>query len=510
MQASEQLPIIEIHPPKKYRWKRWKILFGCFEGTEKVALIELQRQLQSYLPYVLPVIQIETQSDTDADDDNLILVGTPENNLMINEWNKTAKVPVPQEQESYAIACLPADQKNKRNTIILAGRDAVGVLYAVTDFCAQFLGRDVVRDDPSEDAGLLEKIDKQQYCEKPSITDRGIWTWGYVIYDYKDFLDNMVRLRMNMLTIWNDLPPLNIEDVINYAHERGIRIILGFHWGWGLEFDLDNDHHIQMVKEQVIDNYQTNYAHLNHDGIYFQTITETDKSTVNGVSRAKLVCSFVNRVGGALLEKHPELAIQFGVHATSILKDYADFSTLDKRISIIWEDAGVTPYSYTITDSVTQRDYENNDAWKNEVGSPDKMVAYSLKLAHLREGCGFGMVPKGFSKLRWTTEFEHHGPFILGERSKTFIERRLLERRPAWSQANALWLKYYKQAVQLYRAIIQSGQKQITATALIEDGMFEAEIPYCVALFAQILWNPFANEEEITSKSMSAYYGGQL
>ena len=51
-----------------------------------------------------------------------------------------------------------------------------------------------------------------------SIKQYGIWPWGHVIYDYRGFLDNMKRLGMNSVIIWNDIVPLNSEDVLDYAH----------------------------------------------------------------------------------------------------------------------------------------------------------------------------------------------------------------------------------------------------------------------------------------------------
>ena len=114
------------------------------------------------------------------------------------------------------------------------------------------------------------------WTEAPCIERRGIWTWGYVIYDYERFIDNMARLKMNTLTIWNDCPPENCSDVIEYAHARGVETVLGFHWGWGLpSFSLASREDRDAMRKQVVANYETNYRHLDLDGIYFQTLTET-------------------------------------------------------------------------------------------------------------------------------------------------------------------------------------------------------------------------------------------
>lgn len=35
---------------------------------------------------------------------------------------------------------------------------------------------------------------------RPAVKNRGIWTWGHVIYDYRSFIDNMVMLKLNTAT----------------------------------------------------------------------------------------------------------------------------------------------------------------------------------------------------------------------------------------------------------------------------------------------------------------------
>ena len=83
----------------------------------------------------------------------------------------------------------------------------------------------------SHDLHLREAFDalpEFSRTEAPVIENRGVWTWGYVIYDYRRFFDNMARLKMNRLAVWNDVPPINCRQFIPYAHSRGIKVILGF------------------------------------------------------------------------------------------------------------------------------------------------------------------------------------------------------------------------------------------------------------------------------------------
>src|SRR5699024_763285 len=66
----------------------------------------------------------------------------------------------------------------------------------------------------------------------PKVRRRGLWTWGYVIYDYRRYLANMARLKLNDLVIWMDFAPLNAAEVVACAHQLGIRVIWGYAWGW--------------------------------------------------------------------------------------------------------------------------------------------------------------------------------------------------------------------------------------------------------------------------------------
>ena len=45
----------------------------------------------------------------------------------------------------------------------------------------------------------------------PQVRRRGLWTWGYVIYDYRRYLANMARLKLHEIVIWNDYAPLNLS-----------------------------------------------------------------------------------------------------------------------------------------------------------------------------------------------------------------------------------------------------------------------------------------------------------
>jgi len=67
----------------------------------------------------------------------------------------------------------------------------------------------------------------------------------------------MARLKMNMLTLWNDCAPLNLREVVDYAHSRGIRLICGYHWGWGVSgLSLTSRSDCEKTRDEVIAKYE--------------------------------------------------------------------------------------------------------------------------------------------------------------------------------------------------------------------------------------------------------------
>ena len=327
----------------RYEGPRWSIVYGTYSGVEAVAVNDLQRLAQGCLPYVVAVQPADAFKPVAGE--HALLVGTPRNNRWIADLARRKRVDVPRAREGYAVAIQDSPWQAKGRVIAVAGADAKGVLNGVADFGAKLFAREVM---PLLDRHAREAFDRipdAALSGSPAIENRGIWTWGYVIYDYRRFLDAMARLKMNMLVMWNDCPPLNLREIVAYAHDRGIKIIAGFHWGWGLGgVSLADRAARKRVKAHVIGHYESGYAGTGVDGIYFQTLTEHTETGSGGRSTAALACEWVNNIARSLLAKYPDLYIQFGLHATSIVEHYVDLKPLDERIAIVWEDAGVVPY----------------------------------------------------------------------------------------------------------------------------------------------------------------------
>lgn len=499
---------------RRYDGGRWRLLFGAYTGAEEYAVNELQRLVQLFLPYVICVEPATAGAAAASGDDHLILIGTAARHPLLADLAARGTFRLPAEPQAYSLALIPSPWHPGCRVLVIAGADPAGVLYGVEDLCARVLaplaakhgggrsGAAGAEENPGAETtpatrrAALDGLAEFAISEAPRIADRGIWTWGYVIDDYRRFLDHMARLRLNMLTLWNDTPPLNTPQLVQYAHSRGVKLIFGFNWGWGRDdIDIANPAHRRQIRAEVVREYAENYRNLGLDGIYFQTLTEHHTQAVGDQTLAAVVRDWVNEIAAGLFELEPGLHIQFGLHATSIGPHYADLLGLDPRITIVWEDAGVLPYSY---DPVTE--LPAADPRRETLGTPELTLAYSKKLAACRPGSIFGMVPKGWMALHWDTEFEHHGPFILGERHPELSRRRLGERQARWDTVNRLWFERYPLAIRFYREILDIVPRMLV-TGLVEDGLFEETIQPSVALFAETLWDPTRDPADIAAQA---------
>ena len=482
----------------RYPGVRWTLLYGSYEGVEQFAVNELQRMVQRNLPYVLEILPISQTPDPKR---NLILVGTSATNPKIAELGQKGLLKLPTRPQGYTIACVKSPWQTDVRLIVVAGTDPAGVLYGVEEYnkkLAVLFTQDLR---PGERRANFDALPDFSVTDAPVIENRGIWTWGYVIYDYRRFLDNMARLKMNRVTVWNDVPPVNCRQFIEYAHSRGIKVILGYSWGYALaKLDPTNPQHLKLIKGEVLKNYEDHYKNLEMDGVYFQNFTEQGNTMIGDKSIAALACEWVNDMARDLLEKHPALRLEWGLHASSIQENFRDLKSLDPRVVIVWEDAGGMPYSYDPEAPAAAVKVAQDTKVR------DATIEYSKKLATFRPGSEFAMCSKGWIQLRWPTESEPHGAFLLGERTHEFIANRLRERQPRWDYVNAKWIENYPVAMRFYRELRKTTSAPMIVVGLVDDGMFEEQVQPSVSLLGEMLWNPNRSEKDVLDAALSPYY----
>jgi len=459
-----------------YGDNRVLIVCGEYEGMSRRCADFLYGEIASEVPYVLTICQADSLTKEQEKYYNIVAVGTRENNSYIKRLCDNGILSVPENEEGYRIKVCKNPENKEKQIYILAGGGEKGAYYAVSEFVNKYL--------PENESHDLHKLRLDPYFSKktvevdyenaPKITERGIWTWGHVIYDYKRLVDNMARLRMNIITVWNDFAPINAKEFVEYAHSAGIKVIWGFSMGWGYEYDISDDKVLDKIIDDAIKHYEDNYLHLDGDGIYFQTFTETNDDSKDGMNIAERVAMFVNKVNIKFKEKFGDIRLQFGLHATSVKKYLEEVGKVDSDVEIVWEDCGCFPYEYT----------------PENVNDFEGTMKLTKSITSLRgENDKFSAVLKGLCCLEWL-EFENQmSTYNMGVWSEKSIEKRYEGMKKFWRRTNALWLKNGEKAREIIEAIRQDKKGKTMIEALIEDGLIDEKINLSCAMMAQMMWD---------------------
>ncbi len=454
--------------------KKLAIVYGEKKTPlQKKAIAILSELLLDYTyeyPYCLSC------GDAAAEAYRCIYIGTKGNNAYIRAHSSYMLT----HREEYAFWV-------ENDTVCIEGYDDASVLYGCLDFYNKYLLREEY---PHDDARYrINCFDKPlrdfSYTAYPSVANRGIWTWGHVIYDFRGLIDNMVKLKMNTLTVWNDHVPANAADMVAYAHTCGVKVIWGFSWLWDTDCKRVDFAHMGEHSEEIFAHYEREYASLGGDGIYFQTATEFEEQEIGGISVAKAVTDFVNKTAAMFYEKYPALEIQFGLHATSVKSGLEDLRAVDPRIRIVWENCGAFPFSYIPAG----------------VAYFDETLAFVQEIATLRgEGDRFGVVTKGFTKLDWGSFTHIEQPVFLGVSSRRMKRDRVERKSKIWKYIQAYWLENADKAQEMVALMCRLKQGNLYVTPLVEDGMLEENVMYPVALYAEMLWDVDAPIQQLMSE----------
>lgn len=444
------------------------IIYGDYDVEKKA--IELLTEIILDFTIQYPIC-INSSEEKNLDGYTKIYIGTKQTNQYIGK-NSTVVLTHPEE---YAVSV-------SSGTAVIEGSDPSGVLYGCSDFYNKYLA-DV--EYTKDDATYWENPFKNELPDfslqsHPTVKNRGIWTWGHVIYDYRSFIDNMVRLKLNTITIWNDYVPVNAKAIVDYAHESGIKVIWGYSWLWDTDCSA-----VDITKiDDILKKYEKEYLPLGADGIYFQSFTELNSEYIGDVLIADVVTSFVNKASGMFFEKYPHLELQFGLHANSVRERLEYIKNVDPRIRIVWEDCGAFPFCYAT----------NNDSFEDT-------MRFVKNAARLRdENDRFGVVTKGLTKLNWDS-FEHSdGSIFAGVSSKRIKANRILRKKPIWKYVESFWFTHAGFAAEAVKIMAEEKAGNLFISALIEDGMFEENIMLPAALYAEMLWSPYTDKDILMSE----------
>lgn len=472
--------------------KRWMLVYGKKEGLQGKAVELLCEELSGRLPYVLPVRDHSEVTKEDEKKYNFLFLGDRITNEKLGAIVEKYGWEIPSDEQGYRLEVTP--EENGKQIMSVIGSSDIGVLHGAADFVNTYLSHEVYKEEKyrfTEDdlysKTYLEPLRPFSKTSVPSVKERGLWTWGHVIYDYKRFFKNMAKLRLNTIVIWNDHAPLNAKEIVKEAHAYGIKTIWGFSWGW------DNDGSVpELTKEsaerwakKALTIYETQYKETGADGIYFQTFTETDEDSARGVRIASAVTEWVNTIAREFYEKYPDLRIQFGLHANSV-KNYVDeLKKTDERMDIVWENCGSFPFTY----------------FPDDVERHASMQEFLKKIATLRgKDDKFGVVIKSMSLLDWK-RFEHiDGAFLSGNASKSKIKENAPRRERIWRFFQSYWIENAEYAYDAIRFMEKEKNGNMSLQALVEDGLFEEGIWFPVALYAAMAWDTTSSAQKIVAE----------
>lgn len=466
----------------------WKIIYTNYSGPEKRAVNFLSKEAGKHLirePNVYRIYVLPCEKNGCEVSKNAFFVGCYQDSPSIQELISANEVPA----DGFLVKVVTNPEDPDGRFVILTANTPENVFYAAVSFIDDYIplyGKmsgsnympDLTFDDP---------LPLCSYTETPDHKTRSIFTWGHSINDYRAYIDNMARLRFNELILWNDYLPINISDVIDYAHSYGIKVNLGYSWGWlphqcaGIT-DI-SDAALTVMKNDIIRKFEEEYAPTNCDGIYFQSFTERSDKVIGGRRIAEAVKTLVNMTGGEILEKNPQLKLQFGLHATSVVDDLEEIAKVDPRIEILWEDCGEFPYDY---DAMVKDENRYNDT-----------LSFTQKLLQLRNGVGVGLVFKGVMMLDWTKFFNQHGPYVMGENHWEIAAHDRQIRTKGWRVFSAEWSLSGARVAQMLRFIAEN---KLGDVDMCLAGTFDGGIYLPMALCAQMYWNCGDEYTEILKK----------
>lgn len=469
--------------------RNWEIIYTQYEGPIKKAVELIYKEMGALILRDSGVYTFHTiackKSNTLPSGKNIVVLGKYNDNKILQEYIKPCEIP----ENGYIVKVIDNPENEEYKLVLITALKDTEVFYAAVDFVDDYfaLAAHKRADLTFYNEIFWHKLPDYYNASAPAVKKRNIFTWGHPIDDYIEYIDNMARLKFNELIIWNDYVPLNAKEIVNYAHEYGIKLIWGYAWGWQrglakLNLDLLKD-----LPDKLVNKYIEEYADTGADGIYFQSATELQDEYIGGKLIAKEVADLVNTTSHKLLSLYPDLLIQFGLHASSVKNRLEYIKTIDKRIDIIWEDCGTFPYSYTpyVSDN---KDFE--EAQK-----------FTDTMLNLRGNKTEGVLFKGVLKMDWDgIHFVHQeGPYVLGKTSAIIKNQDTELVKPLWKDFQNGWLKDGEYAYKMAKTVIECNENASIGVA----GQLTNGIWFPAALLSQILWECDKPYNEILSKVLN-------
>ncbi|MBO4620255.1 MAG: hypothetical protein J5654_09110 [Victivallales bacterium] len=465
----------------------WKILYTNYKGPEKRAVEFLYREMGGWLLrmpgiYAIHTMACEHAETTAGATTNLLVIGRLQESAIFRRFIQPSEVPA----DGYCIRVLDNPDVPSKQLVLIAGDTPQAVLYGAIDFI------DIAVPEMTPELGnglrfpnrtLQEKLPSYGRASAPQTATRSVFCWGHTVNNYREYIENMARMKLNEVMLWNEFPPLNAQEVVEYAHSWGLRIVWGFAWGWstGQCQDITGEK-LAGLSDRIVEQWRNVWRPLGGDGIYFQSFTETRQETTNGVPIAEAAVSLVNETAEKIWREAPGLRLIFGLHATSVRNKLEIIAKTHPDICILWEDCGGFPYL------------------GHAMPAPDTDLAFTEAL--LNQNRRMGLVFKGQMMMEWGRFVHPVGSYVLGNASGLTSAHDAAITEPAWHHLKALWTQHGEEA---YR-IAQMAHASPNCEILNLTGNLNGRVQWPTALVAQLLWGTSEAYQELLARVFKLPY----
>lgn len=475
-----------IYPIKKDKQTAWKIVYHSYTGYQKKAVEFLSREVGKFLireegVYTIWVLPCEKEGA--KIEKNAIVVACYQDSPTIQKFIKQEELT----DKDYLVKVVDNPDNPDGRIALVTAKDELNLFYGAIAFADNY----PVDCAPTHGGLRIPQwrfdyvMPEYTLAEKAKVVTRGVWSWAQPINDYRQYIRQMARMKFNQIVLWNEYMPLNAKEVVDYAHEFGIKILWGYSWGWkeGFHFTENSDEYLKKLKETALQEYADYYKDTGCDGIYFQSFTEMSKEYIGDKLIARLVTDFVNETVAEFYKLYPDIKIQFGLHATSVKNRLDEIARVDKRVEIVWEDCGTFPFGY----SPVVRD-ENAFL---------ETLEFTRKIINLRPGAPTGLIFKGMMTVNWEMFAHQEGPYVLGNDAFSVKKADRELKEPIWQMFTAGWLQYGDYARKVISEAVKLTGGDINISVVNEDG---GGIQIPLALFSEMLWNPETDYGETMRK----------
>ena len=478
---------------------QWKIVYGSAEATEgrAVELLTsdvgniLLREPGVYATHVLPAWRASVDPATNG---NAFVIGTLADNPVLARYLKPNEVPL----GGYLVRTVA---EGDRDLVLIAGDDPTATLWGVADFL--MYGMSALKPDLGNNLSYFSDVflrgenrlgtfgrgqtNSYDVVRTPQTKVRSIFTWGHPIDDFRAYIRNMARLRLNRLYIWNNHPVLNVREIVDFAHSWGVEVYWGFAWGWGTNCRDNWKRDTKELAEEVLAEWRGVWRDVPGDGIYFQTFTECKDTPLDGgESIAARAVRLVNRVAGTMFAEKPEQKIVFGLHATGVRGHLAEIAATDPRLEILWEDTGYFPY-----------DASGLGKWSQ--GTPEGDAAFTRRV--LTNGRNpVGIVWKFQMIQDWTNWTYQEGPYCLGVTSRKTYDDDVAIQSEVWRNFYGAWISGYREAHAAARMIHAMGPNVEMNMAAQLNG----PIRFPTVLVADLFWSSQEAADVVFKRALGA------